>query len=173
MGEPTPRKDKELQDTKARELLEYHTKIKKHIDLLRKVATDLDVVDMVYKMWDWVDEAGITTGDNSQKLADLLDSFEKGVGNHFFREEKELVRMFDQRGATEYSSKLRKEHGKIFNMFSSLKDKLNRSRDENLSNAEKNNLMIEIKNELGVLLNYIQKHAMEEEDAFFSVDHNI
>lgn len=37
----------------SQELLDYHKKIQQHIVLLQKIVTNIDVVDMVYRVWDW------------------------------------------------------------------------------------------------------------------------
>lgn len=160
-------------DARARELLDYHKKIKRHIDLLSKVANDMDEVDIVYKIWGWVEKAGISEGDSPQKLAELLASFKISLFNHFENEEKHLFPVLDKRGATDFSAKLEREHRAMEKAFKDLDRKITMLQQSPRDKDEKHILEQQIRDTLDRLLKDIQHHALEEEDAFFLMDHNI
>jgi len=181
------------EEARARELLEHHKKIKHHIDLLAKVASEMDEVDIVYKIWGWLDEAGIAGGDRPQKLAELLASFEESLFNHFEREERDLLPVLDKRGATEFSAKLQREHETMRKAFRTLDRKIKtlaapprndrdslKTEREPVSDrrpakddAKKVRLEQSIRDSLDKLLKDVERHALEEEDAFFSMGHNV
>ncbi len=182
MVEGTNNTQKQDEEARARELLEYHKKIKHQIDLLTKVANDMDEVDITYKIWGWVEKASIVGGDRPQKLAELLASFEESLFNHFENEERDLLPVLEKRGATDFSAKLEREHRAMKKAFRTLDRKIKTlsALRESVSDQEpaeidarNTKLEQEIRDGLDKLLKEVEHHALEEEDAFFLMDHNV
>lgn len=182
MVEETNGTKKQDEEARARDLLEHHKKIKRHIDLLTKVASDMDEVDTVYKIWGWIEKAGIVGGDRPQKLAELLASFEESLFNHFESEERDLLPVLEKRGATDFSAKLEREHRAMEKGFRALDRKIKTlsalrepvsDQQTTANEVKKNRLEQEIRDGLDRLLKDIEHHALEEEDALFLMDHNV
>ncbi|MBI4331818.1 MAG: hemerythrin domain-containing protein [Chloroflexi bacterium] len=155
------------------QLREYHEKIKRHIKLMERVSTDLDVVDMAYKLGNWVEMAGLEGEEGEQKLSWLLTAFERIIERHFIWEEKHLLPRFDRRGAAEFSQRLAREHQECRQMFKALHGKIAGFELMGGGDPKKKSREEEIKSDLHSLLRQVEGHAMDEEDAFFLVDHNI
>ncbi len=130
------------------------------------MTSDLDEVDMVYKMWDWLETASISGGDRLQQLVELLNTFEKVTKTHFDREEKALFNFYNKRGAKDYSSTLIEEHKEITRMFEALYQKIEVLQKGERNSREHQALESEIRNGLGEFLTEIQRHATQEEDIF-------
>lgn len=155
------------------ELREYHQRIKHHIKLMERVSTDLDVVDLAYKLGNWVEMAGLEREPAEQKLSWLLTAFERIVVRHFDWEEKHLLPRFDERGAIQFSQKLVREHREAAGLFQDLHEKIAVFEGQGRRSGQKAAMEATIKAELKHLLSMVEAHAMDEEDAFFMVDHNI
>ncbi len=157
----------------SEELAEYHKKIHRHIALLRRAATDMDVVDMVYKLGNWVEMAGVDEkGDRGEKLAVMVAAFEDMVKGHFQWEEKNLLPGIEARGASEFTAKLAREHEEAKRSFEALRRKIDMFRQPT-DHEKDRELEEEIKADLQGLLKKLEVHALEEEDTFFMLDHNV
>lgn len=166
-------KKEQSDEARTRELLEFHKRIKRRTDLLKKVASDMDEVDLVYKIWEWVERAGVSGGDRLQKLTELLSSFRESLFHHFAGEEKHMVPYLDRHGATEFSSRLAKQHKAIEDGFDALDRKIAALTAMTADTRKVKELETEIKEDLEKLLKGVERHALEEEDTFFMLTHNI
>lgn len=163
-----------MSDAIPREYAEQHRKVMHHIELLGRVAKDMDLIDMAYKLGDWVELAGVDfLGDRGQKLSTMLTAFEKMVTKHFAWEEKHILPDLDSRGATDFCRKLEDEHRGYSREFHALRKKMESFRALGPDQQRDKQWEDAIKADLGTLMKKLEVHALEEEDAFFLVDHNV
>ncbi|MBI4332866.1 MAG: hemerythrin domain-containing protein [Chloroflexi bacterium] len=150
--------------------LEQHKKIHRHLTLLDKVvAGDMDVLDVAYQLEDIMANTG---AGRFQELEKLVRSFVRLVKDHVAWEEATLLPEFDRRGATDFSARLITEHREFAAAFTDIRRKMKELQKSGETGGHER-LRAEVKDGLHALLARIERHALDEEEAFFLIDHNM
>lgn len=157
----------------ADDFIKYHQKMWKEMSSLEKIASELDEVRSVDIFQEWCMRAGSQSIPRPEQMKALLESFTKGITEHFGDEAGYLRDMERNENLRKLARTFLGDHAKFLNELKSRDSQLKAllaqqtGTEENLERWKI--LVAGLKN----LLRDIGNHALEEEELIFKISHNI
>ena len=155
-------------ETVARE----HAQVSADIKRLGNIATELDEIGEPFTVAQWASRVEERPRQLLAQFHQLITSFEKGLTEHFAREERYLPELTRRLGSPAVAESLLSDHRRMSGMLRAICDRVRDLASSQLGEESKQAQLHEVTKTLRDLTGQLQGHADKEDEVLFIMGHN-